>query len=284
MTRRLEGKVAAITGAASGIGEATARRFIEEGARVVIGDIQQEAGQALADELGDAATFYTCDVTSEDDIAGLIDHAVDTFGWLDIMMNNAGIVGARGPIAQTDMQHYDATMAVLLRGTFMGMKHAARVMQPRQTGSIISLASTAGVQGGLGPHVYATAKHAVVGLTKNVAAELCRSGIRVNCIAPGSTATPMVAKAHLDDHTAVGDVVGRLTEISPIKGRPALAIDVANVALFLASDEAGNVNGHCLAVDGGLTTGSSTNDPPYSTPQPFMREAGRSDLPSSQQD
>ena len=90
----------------------------------------------------------------------------------------------------------------------------------------------------------------------------------------------MVAKAHLDDHQAVGDVIGRLTEISPIKGRPALAIDVANVALFLASDEAGNVNGHCLAVDGGLTTGSSTNDPPYSSPLPFMREAGRSDVPT----
>jgi len=280
MTKRLEGKVAAITGAASGIGEATARRFVEEGARVMIGDIQEDAGQALAEELGDAAAFRRCDVTAEADIATLVDDAVATFGHLDIMMNNAGIVGARGPIAQTSLDEYDATMNVLLRGTFIGMKHAARVMQPRGTGSIISLSSTAGVQGGLGPHVYAAAKHAVVGLTKNVAAELCRSGIRVNCIAPGSTATPMVAKAHLDDHQAVGDVIGRLTEISPIKGRPALAIDVANVALFLASDEAGNVNGHCLAVDGGLTTGSSTNDPPYSSPLPFMREAGRSDVPT----
>jgi NAD(P)-dependent dehydrogenase (short-subunit alcohol dehydrogenase family) len=280
MTKRLEGKVAAITGAASGIGEATARRFVEEGAQVMIGDIQEDAGKALAEELGAAAAFLRCDVTNEDDIAMLVDGAVNAFGQLDIMMNNAGIVGARGPIAQTSIDEYDATMNVLLRGTFIGMKHAARVMQPRETGSIISLSSTAGVQGGLGPHVYAAAKHGVVGLTKNVAAELCRSGIRVNCIAPGSTATPMVAKAHLDDHMAVDDVVGRLSDISPIKGRPALAIDVANVALFLASDEAGNVNGHCLAVDGGLTTGSSTMDPPYSSPLPFMREAGRSDLPS----
>jgi NAD(P)-dependent dehydrogenase (short-subunit alcohol dehydrogenase family) len=280
MTKRLEGKVAAITGAASGIGEATARRFVEEGARVMIGDIQEDAGKALAEELGAAAAFLRCDVTNEDDIAMLVDGAVNAFGQLDIMMNNAGIVGARGPIAQTSIDEYDATMNVLLRGTFIGMKHAARVMQPRETGSIISLSSTAGVQGGLGPHVYAAAKHGVVGLTKNVAAELCRSGIRVNCIAPGSTATPMVAKAHLDDHMAVDDVVGRLSEISPIKGRPALAVDIANVALFLASDEAGNVNGHCLAVDGGLTTGSSTKDPPYSSPLPFMREAGRSDVPS----
>jgi len=281
MSQRLEGKVAAITGAASGIGAATARRFVEEGARVVIGDIQLDEGEALADELGAAASFIECDVTSEEHVAGLVDHAAAEFGQLDIIMNNAGIVGARGPIAEISVDQYEATMNVLLRGTFLGMKHAARVMVPRETGSIISLASTAGVQGGLGPHVYAAAKHAVVGLTKNVGAELCRSGIRVNCIAPGSTATPMVAKAHLDDHQAVDDVIERLGELSPIKGRPALAVDVANVALFLASDDAGNVNGHCLAVDGGLTTGSSTKDPPYSSPQPFMREAGRTDLPDA---
>ena len=111
-------------------------------------------------------------------------------------------------------------MDVLLTGTFLGMKHAARVMQPRETGSIISLASTAGVMGGLGPHVYAAAKHGVVGLTKNVGAELCRSGIRVNCIAPGSTATPLVAKAHLDDHEAVDAVEQKLADEALIKGAP----------------------------------------------------------------
>lgn len=278
MTGRLEGKVAAITGAASGIGEATARRFVEEGASVVIGDIQDEQGEALAAELGSTSTFRHCDVTSEGDVAGLVDAAVDTFGHLDIMMNNAGIVGARGPVAQISEGEWRATLDVLLTGTFFGMKHAARVMQPRETGSIISLASTAGVMGGLGPHAYAAAKHAVVGLTKNVAAELCRSGIRVNCIAPGSTATPMVAMAHLDDHEAVEAVKQRLADNSPIKGRPGYAIDIANAALYLASDESGNTNGHCLAVDGGLTTGSSAADPPYSSPMPFMREAGKKGL------
>jgi xanthoxin dehydrogenase len=275
---RLHGKVAAITGAASGIGECTARRFVEEGARVVIGDIQDDLGQALAAELGDVAIFVHCDVTAEDDIAALVDAAVDRFGQLDVMMNNAGIVGARGPIAQISADEYHATMNVLLGGTFFGMKHAARVMQPRQTGSIISLASTAGVQGGLGPHPYAAAKHAVVGLTKNVGAELCRSGIRVNCIAPGSTATPMVAQAHLDDHEALEAVEQRLADLSPIKGRPGLPMDVANAALFLASDESGNTNGLTLTVDGGLTTGSTAKDPPYSAPLPFMREAGRTGL------
>ena len=278
MTGRLDGKVAAITGAASGIGECTARRFVEEGARVIIGDIQDDAGQALAGELGTAAVFQHCNVTVEADVAALVDAAVAHFGQLDIMMNNAGIVGARGPIAQISEEHYRATMDVLLTGTFFGMKHAARVMQPRETGSIISLASTAGVQGGLGPHVYAAAKHAVVGLTKNVGAELCRSGIRVNCIAPGSTATPMVAKAHLDDHEAIEAVEARLADMSPIKGRPGMPIDVANAALFLASDESGNTNGHCITVDGGLTTGSTANDPPYSSPLPFMREAGKTGL------
>lgn len=278
MTARLEGRAAAITGAASGIGEATARRFVEEGASVVIGDIQTGPGRALADELGAAALFVQCDVTIEDDVANLVDTTVERLGQLDVMMNNAGIVGARGPLAQISAEQWRATVDVLLTGTFFGMKHAARVMQPRESGSIISLASTAGVQGGLGPHPYAAAKHAVVGLTKNAGAELCRSGIRVNCIAPGSTATPMVAQAHLDDHQAVEAVEARLVELSPLKGRAGLPIDIANAALYLASDEAGMVNGQCLVVDGGVTTGSSTNDPPYSSPKPFMREAGRAGL------
>lgn len=278
MTGRLEGRVAVVTGGASGIGEAATRRFVDEGARVVIGDIQDVRGQELAAELGDAVAFEHCDVTAEDDVASLVDAAVERFGQLDVMMNNAGIVGARGPLVTTPESEFRATIDVHVIGTFLGMKHAARVMQPRQSGSIISLASTAGVMGGLGPHAYAAAKHAVVGLTKNAAAELCRSGIRVNAIAPGSTATPMVAMAHLGDHHAMDAVTGLLADLSPIRERPGTALDVANAALFLASDESGNTNGHVLTVDGGLTTGSRAEDPPYSTPQPFMREAGRTGL------
>lgn len=272
---RLDNKVAVITGAASGIGEATAQRFVEEGARVVIGDIQDETGEVLAAELGEAAIYKHCDVTVEDDVAGLVNAAVTEWGQLDIMMNNAGILGTRGPISQIPLEEYRFTMDVLLTATFLGMKHAAQVMQPQESGSIISLASTAGVMGGLGPHVYAAAKHGVVGLTKNVGAELCRFGIRVNCIAPGSTATPLVAKAHLDNHEAVTAVEKKLAAEALIKGRPGMPIDVANAALFLASDESGNTNGLCLTVDGGSTTGSTSNDPPYSEPLPFVREAGR---------
>ena len=278
MTGRLEGKVAAITGAASGIGACTARRFVEEGASVVLGDIQIDLAEELADELGSAAVFVHCDVTVEEDVAKLVDTAVECFGQLDIMMNNAGIVGARGPVSQIDADQWRFTIDVLLTGTFFGIKHAARVMQPRGAGSIICLASTAGVQGGLGPHPYAAAKHGVVGLTKNAGAELCRSGIRVNCIAPGSTATPMVAMAHLADHGALDAVEARLAEMSPLKGRAGMPLDIANAALYLASDEAGMTNGQCLAVDGGRTTGSTANDPRYSAPMPFMREAGKTGL------
>lgn len=275
MAGRLEGTIAAITGGASGLGAATARRFVEEGARVVLGDIQDDLGEQIAAELGASASYHHCDVTVESDVAGLVDAALGEHGRLDVMINNAGVVGARGPISLTPAEEFARTIDVHLIGTFHGMKHAARAMQPPQSGSIISLASVAGVQGGLGPHAYAAAKHAIVGLTKNVAAELCRSGIRVNCIAPGSTVTPMVAMARLDDHDAMDAVTAQLAAKAPIKDRPGLPIDIANAALYLASDESGNTNGHCLVVDGGLTTGSSAAEPPYAQPQPFMAEAGK---------
>ena len=278
MSGRLDGRVAAITGASSGIGRAAAERFVEEGAKVAIGDIQDDAGQALAASLGDAAVFVRCDVTSEDDVAGLVDAAVAEFGQLDVMYNNAGIVGAVGPVDTTPANEWHATMDVLLHGVFYGIKHAARVMKPRQTGSIISMASTAGVMGGLGPHAYAAAKHAVVGLTKNAAAELCRSGIRVNCIAPASMLTPMVAFAHSGDHTNMEGTRAELAESSPLIGRPGLASDVANAALWLASDESGYTSGHCLATDAGFTTGSRPDAPGFADYAPMIREAGRTGL------
>ena len=275
MTGRLAGKVAAITGSASGFGEAAARLFVAEGATVALGDIQLDRGQEIAAELGDAARFIECDVSREEHVAALVDLAVDSFGQLDVMFNNAGIVGARGPIDQIPDAEWRFTIDVLLHGVFYGMKHAARVMKPRRTGSIVSMASTAGVIGGLGPHAYAAAKHAVVGLTKNVGAELCRFGIRVNCIAPHSMATPMVAMAHLGDPDDIDGVLAELAAKSPIAGRPGLASDVANAALWLASDESGYTNGHCLTTDAGVTTGSKADSAPYSEPMPLMREAGK---------
>ncbi len=278
MSDRLAGKVAVITGAASGIGEATARRFVEEGCKVVLGDIQTKEGQALAEELGEGVVFARCDVTKEDDVAALVDLAVAEFGQLDIMFNNAGIVGAIGPIDTTIDAEWSATLAVLLNGVFYGMKHAARVMKTQKSGSIISMSSVAGLTGGLGPHAYAAAKHAVVGLTQNVGAELCAYGVRVNAIAPYSVATSMVADAYLHDHKAIDETKKMLTDESPLAGRPGLATDVANAALWLASDEAGYTSGHTLTVDAGVTSGAMPGGPRFNEYAPMQREAGKSGL------
>ncbi|MFK7914790.1 MAG: SDR family oxidoreductase [Pseudomonadales bacterium] len=276
MTGRLEGKVAAITGASSGFGAAAARLFVAQGASVVLGDIQQEAGEAIARELGDAAVFQVCNVTKEEDIASLVDRAVSQYGKLDIMFNNAGIVGAVGPIDTTPDNEWRATLDILLNGVFYGFKHAARVMKPAKSGSIISMASTAGIMGGLGPHAYCAAKHAVVGLTKNVGAELCRHGIRVNAIAPAGMATAMVANVMTGDHQALDDTTKALAEASPLINRAGVADDVAQAALWLASDESGYTNGHTLTTDAGTTTGSTAGQPAFDEYQPMFREAGKS--------
>lgn len=275
---RLEGKVAVITGAASGIGAASARRFVAEGCRVVLGDIQQAKGDALVQELGSAAVFTVCDVTKEEDVAGLVDLAVEHFGQLDVMFNNAGIVGAVGPIDTAVAAEWSATLDILLNGVFYGMKHAARVMKPQGYGSIISMASTAGLMGGLGPHTYAAAKHAVVGLTKNVAAELCRYGVRVNAIAPASMATEMVASVLTGDPEDIAAAAEKLAAASPLLNRAGTAEDVANAALWLASDESGYTNGHILTTDAGMTTGSTVEGPGFAEYEPMIREAGKSGL------
>jgi xanthoxin dehydrogenase len=269
---RLENRVAVITGGAMGIGALTARRFIAEGCQVVIGDIQRGPGEAFAAQFGDKAAFAVCNVTQEDHVAALVDLAVSRFGKLDIMFNNAGIVGAVGPIDTTPADEWNATLAVLINGVFFGMKHAARVMKPAQRGSIISMASTAGLMGGLGPHAYAAGKHAVVGMTKNVAAELCHLGIRVNAIAAASMATPMVANVLTGDPGNIEEAKKILAEASPLHGRPGLAEDVANAALWLASDESGYTTGHTLTTDAGITVGATAAQPNFSEYQPMIRE------------
>jgi len=275
---RLKDRVAVITGGASGIGAASTQRFISEGCRVVIGDIQRGRGEAFAAEFGGKARFAVCDVTREDDVAGLVDLAVNEFGQVDIMFNNAGIVGAIGPIDSTPTAEWAASMDVLLNGVFYGMKHAARVMKPREAGSIISMTSTAGLMGGLAPHAYTAAKHAVIGLTRNAAAELCRFGIRVNAIAAASMATPMVANVLTGDPEDIEGAKRALAEASPLKGRPGLAEDVANAALWLASDESGYTSGHTLTTDAGITIGATAAGPVFKDYAPMMREAGRTGL------
>ena len=270
---RLENKVAVITGGAMGIGAATASRFIKEGCKVVIGDIQRGPGEAFAAQIGDQAAFAVCDVTKEEDVAALVDLAISRFGKLDVMFNNAGIVGAVGPIDTTPADEWNASLAVLINGVFFGMKHAARVMKPAACGSIISMASTAGLMGGLGPHAYAAGKHAVVGMTKNVAAELCHVGIRVNAIAAASMATPMVANVLTGDPSNIEEAKRILAGVSPLHGRPGLAEDVANAALWLASDESGYTTGHTLTTDAGTTIGATSAKPNFSEYQPMIGEA-----------
>ncbi len=253
MTGRLDGKVAVITGASSGIGAGTARRFVAEGANVVVADIQDDAGKALADELGDVARFAHCDVTVESDVEAALDLAVSDFGKLDVMFNNAGIVGVVGKISETDAEAWDTTIAILLRGVFLGTKHAARVMHDQAGCSIISTSSTAGILGGLGPHAYTAAKHAVVGLTKSVANELAPRGIRVNAISPGNTITAMTATVSTGNADDIEAAAARLNSMSPL-GYAGTPDDIAAAAIYLASDESRYVSGHTLVVDAGQTT------------------------------
>jgi xanthoxin dehydrogenase len=280
MSDRLKGKVAVITGAASGIGAATAKTYVEQGARVVLGDIQDDAGESLAEALGGSghAIFRHCNVTVEAEVEALVEAAVSEFGQIDIMFNCAGIVGAVGPMSTMPADEWKLTIDIMVHGVFYGMKHASRHMKEAGTGSIISMSSTAGVMGGLGPHAYAAAKHAVVGMTKNLAAEVGSFGVRVNCIAPAGMATPMVADVMTGDHQKLDETIAALAAVSPLKGRAGLAQDVANAALWLASDESGYTSGLTLTVDAGITTGSTPEAPAFAEYQPMIREAGRSGI------
>ncbi|MFM8945610.1 MAG: glucose 1-dehydrogenase [Actinomycetota bacterium] len=269
---RLAGKVAVITGGASGIGEGTVLRFVEEGARVVIADVQDEPGRALGARLGDAARFVHTDVTVESDIAGAVDTAVAAFGRLDVMFNNAGIVGAVGRIAETSTDQWDRTVSILMRGVFLGMKHAARVMVPQGGGAIISTSSTAGILGGLGPHCYTACKHAVIGLTKSVASELAPQGVRVNAISPGNTVTAMTSAVMTGDPNAI-EMATKHIAAGSMLGIPGLPVDIANAAVFLASEEARYITAHTLVVDAGQTA-IGGNGRFHQQDAALMREAG----------
>ncbi len=243
---QLTGKVAVITGAASGMGLAAAERFVAEGARVVIADFNAEAGRAAAEALGPSARFTRCDVSVEDDVAAAVALATDAFGRLDVMFNNAGIGGAFGPITDIEVDHWDATFAVLVRGVFLGTKHAARVLIDQgQGGSIINTASVAGLGGGAGPQAYSAAKAAVVNLTTTTALELAPHSIRVNAICPGVIFTPLM---HGGD---VEDAEGMIAELQPMPKRGEGA-DIAGAALWLAGDDSAFVSGQSIAVDGAL--------------------------------
>ena len=262
---RLEGKVAAITGGASGIGAGTVRRFVEEGAKVLIADLDADRGTALAAELGAATAFLRTDVSKEEDVAAMIAETTDRWGRIDVLFNNAGFGGALGPIESTSLADYDLTMDVLVKSVFLGMKHVAPVMKAQGSGSIISTASVAGLRVGYAPHLYSVAKCAVIHLTKTVAMELGEQGIRVNAICPGFIATPLAAGRPDADESQI-DQLRATGASSQVLGRVGEPRDIANMALFLASDESEWITGREFVVDGGFEAG-----PPWSRWPRFAR-------------
>jgi len=256
MAGRLEGKVAVITGGASGIGAGTARRFVEEGARVLVADLSEERGKALAEELGDSAASAVTDVRREEQVRAAIHAARDRWGRLDCLFNNAGFGGALGPIETTSTQDYDLTFDVLLKGVFFGIKHAAPIMKAQGGGSIINTGSVAGIRAGIGPHLYGVAKAGVIFLSQTVALELAEAKVRVNAICPGFITTPLAAgKGEETTEAQLDRFRTRYAGAQPL-GRTGEPRDIANAALWLASDDSEWVTGQALVIDGGLITGT----------------------------
>ncbi len=252
---KLDGKVAVITGAASGMGRATAVRFAKEGAALVVSDLNSQAGEATISEIvaaGGRAVFQHTDVSSESDIKSMIDLAVKEFGRLDITYNNAGIGGATGRLEEINAADWDKTFAVLTRAVFLGIKYSIEPMRKVGGGSIISTASVAGLKGVAGLHAYSAAKAAVVNLTESAAIELGHDRIRVNCICPGGIVTPLVYRGMRGGEEEARRNMARMQPI-PRAGRPE---DIAAMALFLASDEAEWITGTAMIVDGGMNTGN----------------------------
>ena len=249
---RLKDKVAVITGGASGMGRATALRFLAEGASVVIADYNAETGAGAMKEaadqgFGERTRFARTDVAVEAQVESMIATAVDAFGHLDIVFNNAGVGGAIGPLGATRVEDWDYTFDVLVKGVFLGIKHATRVMQAQgRGGAIINTASVAGLSGDAGPIAYSAAKAAVINLTRGAAVELAPDRIRVNAICPGFIATPLAEQGRPESTRAAF----AKSQPWPDYGR---GEHIAGAALFLASEDAEFVTGEALIVDGGLS-------------------------------
>ncbi|XVF32961.1 hypothetical protein REPUB_Repub17cG0127800 [Reevesia pubescens] len=249
---RLEGKVALITGAASGIGEETVRLFVEHGAFVLIADVQDDLGNQVAESIGlDKVSYRHCDVRDEKQVEETVSYTVEKYGKLDILFSNAGIIGPLAGILELDMNCLDNIMATNVRGVAATIKHAARVMVSRNIrGSIICTASVASCLGGTGPYGYTTSKHAIVGLVRGMCSELGAYGIRVNCVSPYGVATPLACNAYNWEPSVV-EANG--CAVSNLKGIVLKARHIAEAVLFLASDESAYISGQNLGVDGGFT-------------------------------
>jgi NAD(P)-dependent dehydrogenase (short-subunit alcohol dehydrogenase family) len=253
---KLDGKVAVITGAASGMGRASAIRFAKEGAAIVVADLNSQGGEEVISEIaaaGGRAVFQHTDVINEADIKALVDRAVKEFGRLDITFNNAGVGGAVGRLENITAEDWDKTFAILTRAVFFGIKHSIAPMKKSGGGSIISTSSVAGLRGVAGLIAYSAAKGAVVNLTESASIELGRDRIRVNCICPGGVVTPLVYRGAPGGEE---EAARNMARAQPI-GRAGRPEDIAAMALFLASDDAEWITGTAMVVDGGMNTGNA---------------------------
>lgn len=263
MGNRLQGKVAIITGATSGIGYRTAEIFVEQGARVLLAARSEDVGQALADRLGDNAFFVRTDVTQEDDIKAMIDAAVERWGRIDCLFNNASGGTAAAPIDELSYTDFLAAMELQIGSVFLGTKYVVPLMKQQHSGSIINNASIAGMGVGYGATLYSIGKAAVIHLTRCTAMELGEFGVRANCISPGGILTPMFIGGHKDHGMTDEEAERALSRLSeyfaedyPLK-RAGMPEDIAYAAVYLASDESPHTTGENLVVDTGITLGRS---------------------------
>jgi NAD(P)-dependent dehydrogenase (short-subunit alcohol dehydrogenase family) len=252
---QLDGKVAIVTGATSGIGERIAEKFCAEGARVIAAGRRETEGRVLEAKYGPSLSFFRTDVTDEASVEALVGHAAAHFGRLDCLVNDAGAGSPMVSIGEVAAEHFSSVFDTNVRGAMFGMKHAAPVMIAQGAGSIITIASAAGLRGGLSGHIYSASKAAVVHLSRSVASEISSKGVRVNTISPGGIVTGIFAKAAgLDGAAAdraLGVISGLFATLQPVQ-RAGNTDDIANAAIFLASDAASFITGQDLAVDGGL--------------------------------